>query len=235
MGTYEAWKTYRSYNVSWAGMGIALFYMTVMGFDSITSGYGYTIGVPEYMIGVMRAMGSIAGIIGTLVYPYMHRKVGLERTGLYAVSFDITCLMLCIASIWAPGSPFDYKYYHRTGDPIPPVDNTPVNYNVLPSTIQSDIADWNGTFQNGGGLLELINTKGVTQFTVVTEFISETYMTTPVYTTSLGMVNVTSEPRTLGGKACVDYIGVETNYWTAALFFGGMILSRIGKRMYNFG
>ena len=35
------------------------------------------------------------------------RRIGLERTGLIAYSTEILCLSLCVASIWASGSPFD--------------------------------------------------------------------------------------------------------------------------------
>lgn len=34
----NGWKTYISYDVSWAGLGLALLYMTVLGFDNITTG-----------------------------------------------------------------------------------------------------------------------------------------------------------------------------------------------------
>ena len=31
----------------------------------------------------------------------------MERTGLVSFTFQVTCLTLCVASIWMPGSPFD--------------------------------------------------------------------------------------------------------------------------------
>ncbi len=228
--TYNAWKTYISYTVSWAGMGIACFYMTVMGFDSITNGYGYSIGVPEYMIGIMRAFGSIAGIMGTLLFPVLHKRVGLERTGLYSSSFVILCLCVCVGSIWAPGSPFDPHYYQRTGYGVVPSDSpSPLNYVAGDEAI---------TVQNrADDLLEVINS------TLITEVVTEA--TTPPFTSSLitttvelvtptvPFVTVTptsGPPRSnIGGKECVDYLNVEHSYWTAVLFFGGQIMQRMGE------
>lgn len=232
--TYQGWKTYQSYTVAWAGFGIAMFYMTVMGFDAITTGYGYTIGVPEYMIGVMRALGSLAGIMGTLLYPTLRSKVGLERTGLYAVSFQILCLGLCVSSIWAPGSPFDPFYYQRSG-PIPTLEPTPLNFYDVASQPQVHSTVVSNTQQNGSDLSVV---------TVITDFATETV--TPAYTSSLvttadlispltaGYItpNGTAEspaPASIGGKECVDYLQVEKSYWTAALFFSGQILQRMGK------
>jgi len=36
--TFDAWKLYFHHSIRYAGMGLALLYMTVMGFDSITFG-----------------------------------------------------------------------------------------------------------------------------------------------------------------------------------------------------
>ena len=210
-----------------------MFYMTVMGFDAITNGYGYSIGVPEYMIGVLMALGSVAGIIGTLLFPVLRSKVGLERTGLYAASFQILCLCLCVASIWAPGSPFDPFYYQRRGPP-PTLNPTRTNfYNAASPQVDSTVGT--NTLQNGA-------------VTVMTDFVTETV--TPAYTSSLVATpldlisptltpgyttpNGTAEsPDGLGGNDCVDYLEVEKSYWTAALFFGGQILQRMGKLLVN--
>ena len=53
------------------------------------------------------AASAVVGIVGTFVYPLLRRKVGLERTGLFALSTQTACLSLCVLSIWMPGSPFD--------------------------------------------------------------------------------------------------------------------------------
>ncbi|XP_072030063.1 solute carrier family 40 member 1-like [Amphiura filiformis] len=238
--TYEAWKTYKSYTVSWAGMGIAMFYMTVMGFDSITNGYAYSLGVPEYVIGIMRALGSISGIIGTLLFPIFHRRIGLERTGLYATAMVILCLCICTGSIWAPGSLFDPFYYQRSG-PLPTIDaSTPLNY-VVGSTPQFDNVDQTSTLQNSGDLLDLINSTLITDIVteVTTPSFTSSLVTTPTDIITYTIASVTSRnnsdsnPNQIGFKECVDYIGVEHSYWTAVLFFGGQILQRMGLWVFD--
>lgn len=61
-------------------------------------------------MGVMMAAGAITGILGTMLYPVFHRKIGLQRTGLFSFLFEVSFLCLCVASVWAPGSPFDPFY-----------------------------------------------------------------------------------------------------------------------------
>ena len=64
------------------------------------------------------AGGAITGILGTIIYPILHRRMGLERTGLFGFFFEICFLCLCVASIWTPGSPFDPTFSGKN-NPIP--------------------------------------------------------------------------------------------------------------------
>lgn len=57
--------------------------------------------------------GALVGIVGTFAFTRIRRRVGLERTGLFSFSAEIMCLTLCVASIWAPGSPFDPFHWHE--------------------------------------------------------------------------------------------------------------------------
>ncbi|XP_046326041.2 solute carrier family 40 protein member 1-like isoform X1 [Haliotis rufescens] len=108
---YTGWRTFMQYDVANAGLGLAMLYLTVLGFDNITNGYAYTQGVTEGALGLATATGAVVGIIGTFTYPVLRRRIGLERTGLFAMSSQIGCLMLCVSSVWAPGSPFEPRYY----------------------------------------------------------------------------------------------------------------------------
>ncbi|XP_071812545.1 ferroportin-like [Apostichopus japonicus] len=110
--TYDGLKIYKSYDIFWGAFGLACLYMTVMGFDSVTTGYGYALGVPEYMLGIFRALGSLAGILGTVMFTFLRKRIGIVRSGLYCLAIQITMLSLCIASIFVPGSPFDARFVH---------------------------------------------------------------------------------------------------------------------------
>jgi iron-regulated transporter 1 len=55
-------------------------------------------------------VAAIFGMLGTFIYPALRRRVGLVRTGLMALSAQLTCLSLCVVSVWMPGSPFDLTF-----------------------------------------------------------------------------------------------------------------------------
>lgn len=103
----HAWATYFRHPIFPAGLGLACLYMTVLAFDGITIGYAYSQGVTEAILGILGGAGALVGIISTLIYPSLRKRIGSERTGLIGFFSEVTCLILCVISVWAPGSPFD--------------------------------------------------------------------------------------------------------------------------------
>ena len=70
------------------------------------AGYIYANGVPEYLVAIAMGLGGLTGIIGTVCYTKVRKRIGLERTGLFAFGAEILCLSFCVASIFAPGTKF---------------------------------------------------------------------------------------------------------------------------------
>lgn len=101
------WASYFKQDVMPAGIGLAFLYMTVLSFDNVTIGYAYNQGVAEWILGLLSGTGAVIGILGTLAFPVLLRKVGLIRTGLFGFGAEVACLSICVASIWVRGSPFD--------------------------------------------------------------------------------------------------------------------------------
>lgn len=64
-------------------------------------------------MGIVMAASALTGILGTFLYPAIRKRIGLERTGLFGFLFEVMFLCLCVASVWAPGSPFDPLYSSR--------------------------------------------------------------------------------------------------------------------------
>lgn len=62
------------------------------------------------MVGLSMSLAGVFGIVGTVLFTRLHRYIGLERTGLIAFISELLCLVLCLASIWSPGSLFDPHY-----------------------------------------------------------------------------------------------------------------------------
>lgn len=126
------WKTYVSQKVVLSGLALALLYMTVLGFDYVTTGYIYANGVKEAYVGVSMALAGVTGIIGTVVFSHLNKRLGLERTGLIAFAAEILCLMLTVASVWAPGTVFDPTFSHK-----PNCSVTTINATTTPNPVEN--------------------------------------------------------------------------------------------------
>ncbi|CAH1790412.1 unnamed protein product [Owenia fusiformis] len=125
------WHTYIRQKIVAAGIGLAFLYMTVMGFDSISIGYIYSQGIPEYGAGIFMGLGSLLGILGAFSFTRIRKKIGLERTGLISFSLEIGLLIPALISIWLPGSPFDLSYDPKTHAPSLNCTSHPGNVTIL--------------------------------------------------------------------------------------------------------
>lgn len=59
------------------------------------------------------ALAGVTGIIGTFLFTLMAKRCGLERTGVFAFLAELSCLVLALASVWAPGSKFNFQAAFR--------------------------------------------------------------------------------------------------------------------------
>ena len=65
--------------------------------------------VPESVLGGLVGVSAVVGTAGSLAYPHLRKKIGLEKTGLTGFGCLLACLLLPVASIWLPGSPFESR------------------------------------------------------------------------------------------------------------------------------
>ncbi|KAM4731391.1 solute carrier family 40 member 1 [Anableps anableps] len=122
--TFRAgWAAYYNQDIFLAGMSLAFLYMTVLGFDCITTGYAYTQGLNGSILSLLMGASAVSGICGTVAFTWVRRKCGLIRTGFISGTAQLCCLMLCVFSVFAPGSPFDLSvspfqdlYAHLMGE-----------------------------------------------------------------------------------------------------------------------
>lgn len=103
----NGWIAYYNQSVFWAGMGLAFLYMTVLGFDCITTGYAYTQGLSGFVLSLLMGASAISGIMGTVAFTWLRKKCGLVRTGFISGIAQLTSLVLCVISVFMPGSPLD--------------------------------------------------------------------------------------------------------------------------------
>ncbi|XP_047457132.1 solute carrier family 40 member 1 [Mugil cephalus] len=126
------WVAYYNQNIFFAGMSLAFLYMTVLGFDCITTGYAYTQGLNGSVLSLLMGASAISGICGTVAFTWVRKKCGLIRTGFISGAAQLACLMMCVASVFAPGSPFDLSvspfqdlYSHLIGETtLPEADHS---------------------------------------------------------------------------------------------------------------
>jgi len=57
-------------------------------------------------LGILNGLGSIIGIIGTLVYPVFVKCTGLVRTGVIGFWSEFSMLILCFLSLFVHGTTF---------------------------------------------------------------------------------------------------------------------------------
>ncbi|XP_068184820.1 solute carrier family 40 member 1 [Antennarius striatus] len=106
--TFRAgWVAYYNQNIFLAGMSLAFLYMTVLGFDCITTGYAYTQGLDGSVLSLLMGASAVAGICGTVAFTWVRKKCGLIRTGFISGTAQLACLMLCVTSVFVTGSPFN--------------------------------------------------------------------------------------------------------------------------------
>ncbi|XP_048117330.1 solute carrier family 40 member 1 [Alosa alosa] len=103
----EGWKAYYRQPVFLAGMGLAFLYTTVLGFDCITTGYAYTQGISGSLLSLLMGVSAITGLMGTIMFTKLRKLYGLVNTGIISSCLHLGCLLLCVCSVFAPGSPMD--------------------------------------------------------------------------------------------------------------------------------
>lgn len=126
------WVAYYNQNIFFAGMSLAFLYMTVLGFDCITTGYAYTQGLNGSVLSLLMGASAVSGICGTVAFTWVRKKCGLIRTGFISGVAQLSCLMLCVVSVFAPGSSFDLSvspfqdiYSHLVGETaLPEADHS---------------------------------------------------------------------------------------------------------------
>ena len=109
----HGWKLYVTHPVFTAGVALASVYMTVLGFDNITYGFCMDQCVTESLLGALVGVSAIVGICGSLTFPILRKKLGLNKTGMIGFLSLTLMLTLCVVSIWLEGSPFDPFYFQN--------------------------------------------------------------------------------------------------------------------------
>ncbi|XP_062969376.1 solute carrier family 40 member 1 isoform X1 [Cynocephalus volans] len=131
----DGWVSYYNQPVFLAGMGLAFLYMTVLGFDCITTGYAYTQGLSGSILSILMGASAITGIMGTVAFTWLRRNCGLVRTGLISGWAQLSCLILCVISVFMPGSPLDLSVSPFEDIRSRFIPGEPITPTIIPATI----------------------------------------------------------------------------------------------------
>lgn len=102
----KGWGVYFRHPVRNAGLGLALLYMTVLGFDNITYSYIIMQDISEALLGAIVAVSAIVGVIGSATYPLLRKSMGVETTGFLGMCLLVAMTSVSVASVFVPTSPF---------------------------------------------------------------------------------------------------------------------------------
>jgi len=129
--------TYRSLSTCLPGFSLALLYMTVLSFDSVTRAYVIEQGLSEAILGILNGLGAALGILSTLLYPGFVKRLGLVRTGVIGFWSEFSALVFCLFSLITPGTLFTPIQNYVLGSCPSNSFSTNTNY-----TMDGNIIDW---------------------------------------------------------------------------------------------
>lgn len=70
-------------------------------------GYLLSQGVSPALSGNLTAVSALIGILGSLSFPFLRKKLGKYKAGILGFGLETFCLLFCVGSIIAHGSPFN--------------------------------------------------------------------------------------------------------------------------------
>lgn len=226
-------KIFFQQRVAFAGVGLACLYLTVLGFDSITTAYAYSQHVSPLTLGLLTAAGALTGIFGTFLFPIFRKIFGLDKTGLISNSIQLFFLMFCVASIWAPGHSghlLDPHYHHHSNrhekiqERCLNVSNSPtvrINMQSTPITWSSDFPLPSSASIN----MSLLPNKALSTISQIKPTRTFSSFVTITKTNVTGCGNITS-------KNSTKTVNNEQNSLISlVLLMGGIVMSRIGLWM----
>lgn len=139
----EGWKIYIRQEIALVGFSMAAIYLTVLGFSGVTSSYFLTQGLRQDLIGLFQGVGAIFGVIGTVIYPFLRKRVGTVRTGLFGISTQLILLSICVLGVFLPSNtvvtPTGHYYAPVCPDPSAEHPGVAPNWTSVSALLASSI------------------------------------------------------------------------------------------------
>ncbi|KAI9138845.1 Ferroporti-1 [Paraphysoderma sedebokerense] len=94
------WKIYYNQRTFLASFALSQLYLTVLSFGGPMITYLKWKGYSDLVVAVSRGIGVIVGLGATIAMPITVGKIGLERSGLWAIWSQVSFISLAVAAAW---------------------------------------------------------------------------------------------------------------------------------------
>lgn len=99
---YHDWREFSRLPVFASTVSISLLYFTVLSFDGTMVSWLKTRTYSDPFIAGQRAICVVTGLLGTLLMPWLEKKVGLVRAGAWSISSEMLCLVPVVVAFLLP-------------------------------------------------------------------------------------------------------------------------------------
>ncbi|GAX73941.1 hypothetical protein CEUSTIGMA_g1391.t1 [Chlamydomonas eustigma] len=96
---YSSWVVYCGQDVLLPNIALGLLYMTVLSLGFLMTSYLKWCGLTEAEVSLYRGVGALTGLLATLIFPAMSRKIGNVRTGLLGISYQLLALSIGVVPV----------------------------------------------------------------------------------------------------------------------------------------
>ena len=100
--TFRDWKEFSKMPVFASSISISLLYLTVLSFDGTMLSWLKTKQFSDPFIAGQRAICVVTGLAGTLLMPWLEKRLGLVRAGAWSICSELLCLAPAIAAFYVP-------------------------------------------------------------------------------------------------------------------------------------
>ena len=83
--TASDWRDFITSPVFPSSLAISLLYLTVLSFDGTFISWLKSHTYSDAFIAGMRGIGVVTGLLGTVLMPWIERRIGLIRTGIWSI------------------------------------------------------------------------------------------------------------------------------------------------------
>jgi iron-regulated transporter 1 len=169
---YKGWYVYMKQGIIvLPSIALAVLYLTVLSFDSVTIGYARSQHIGETLVSIFQAVGNVTGIIGTFVFQAMRNRcrVPLRIIGLIGSTYQLFFLIGCFISIWLPGSPFEvadreYKTASDFSNCTTTVTNATDSTDTVTNVEKTSNKFFTSPCQNYTSIMVLLTTMALSRF-----------------------------------------------------------------------